>query len=427
MKLGQIDLETFEKLRDSITGGDISSTHLVKGLDRRLLERVRRGENVYTDKVTNDNTVTQKSLDDEFDELENQEVVPVKREKAKDDGDIAVPPPIAGQKRTRDAIIAELKAARKAAAKAKVSSQPQLGSRFRKIGEKQEDSRIERDEKGREVLIVTDQDGNVKRKIRKAKAAGNVESLPMPKENAEVLGADVVVPEAPQAESSDDDVFAGVGADYNPLGDVDNTDSSASEGDREDEPAPTKKPSAESEKTEIATNSAAKPAPKPSAPRNYFNDNPSTQSPPREPGNPLSDPSLIAALRKADKLKLSAAKSDGGDSDRSGSGSDDDERSVKESARRARLAAMLSATDRDAEDLDFGFGSSRFDDAEEMEEGGGKVKLSQWRGGAGGADSGEEGRGERGGKKRKRGPKKRKGDKDSAADVMKVVEKRRQG
>src|SRR4051794_27934097 len=40
MKLQQIDQSTFEKLRDEIgVGGDASSTHLVKGLDWKLLER----------------------------------------------------------------------------------------------------------------------------------------------------------------------------------------------------------------------------------------------------------------------------------------------------------------------------------------------------------------------------------------------------
>ena len=46
VKLGQLDQKTFEKIRDEITGGDVDATHLVKGLDRRLLERVRRGEDV---------------------------------------------------------------------------------------------------------------------------------------------------------------------------------------------------------------------------------------------------------------------------------------------------------------------------------------------------------------------------------------------
>jgi hypothetical protein len=49
MKLQQIDEETFIKLRDEILGGEVTSTHLVKGLDWKLLERVRRGEDVLND------------------------------------------------------------------------------------------------------------------------------------------------------------------------------------------------------------------------------------------------------------------------------------------------------------------------------------------------------------------------------------------
>jgi hypothetical protein len=60
----------------------------------------------------------------------------------------------------------------------------------------------------------------------------------------------------------------------------------------------------------------------------------------------------------------------------------------------------------DAMDMDYGFGSSRIED-EEDEEG------PTWE--------------ERGGNKRKRGPKKRKGNKDSAADVLRVLDARSKG
>ena len=47
MKNEKIDQATFEKLRDQMgVGGDLESTHLVKGLDRKLLERVRRGDDL---------------------------------------------------------------------------------------------------------------------------------------------------------------------------------------------------------------------------------------------------------------------------------------------------------------------------------------------------------------------------------------------
>ena len=50
MKLQQIDRPTFERLRDDIIGGDINAVHLMKGLDFKLLERVRRGEDVLSGK-----------------------------------------------------------------------------------------------------------------------------------------------------------------------------------------------------------------------------------------------------------------------------------------------------------------------------------------------------------------------------------------
>jgi hypothetical protein len=80
---------------------------------------------------------------------------------------------------------------------------------------------------------------------------------------------------------------------------------------------------------------------------------------------------------------------------------------------------MLQQDDRDAQDMDMGFGSSRFADEEDFEEK--KVKLSEW----GGKDDDDEGgKGDAKGK-RKRGPKKRKGDVNSAADVMRVLERRK--
>jgi hypothetical protein len=67
--------------------------------------------------------------------------------------------------------------------------------------------------------------------------------------------------------------------------------------------------------------------------------------------------------------------------------------------------------------MDMGFGTSRFEDEEDFEDQ--KIKLSQW-----GQDDGDEE--SKGGKaKRKRGPKKRKGDVNNAADVLRVIEARK--
>jgi hypothetical protein len=82
MKLQQIDEETFIKLRDEILGGDVSSTHLVKGLDWKLLERVRRGEDVLNGDRKDEsgadgeggNEDAEVDLDEEFERLEDKEI-----------------------------------------------------------------------------------------------------------------------------------------------------------------------------------------------------------------------------------------------------------------------------------------------------------------------------------------------------------------
>ena len=119
--------------------------------------------------------------------------------------------------------------------------------------------------------------------------------------------------------------------------------------------------------------------------------------------NPLTDPTVLAALKRASTMKPFST---------SESGNED------EVAHLARRKKMLESYDRDSEDIDMGFGGSRFGDAEDGEDG--RVKLSVWDG-EGGVVGGREF--ERG--KRKRGAKKRKGDVNSGADVLKVMERRR--
>ncbi|GME36102.1 Red-like protein [Neofusicoccum parvum] len=435
-KLGQIDQSTFEQLRDQITGGDVSATHLVKGLDRKLLERVRRGEDVLG--VRGGSTAAEKEpepdVDDEFEKLEDREIAPVVKERKEKKGQTA----LAGTKRTRDEILAELKAQRKAAAEAKAAAQPQLGSKFRKIGHKNETfPRIERDDKGREVLITLDEDGNVKRKVRKVKADAEQEEkapsgLLMPDKDAKPLGMEVPeLPKAPPEDDDDDgDIFEGVGDSYDPLAGLGDDDSSSSEDEdgevKGSEPAKpkdiSKSPSSAPEEPE---STAMPPPPKPSDPlaipkTNYFKDSPSidTSATSGPPSNPLTDPTILAAIRKARDINPEKLRGE----DDEGSARKDPE----EEARLKKRAAMLSLQDRDMDDMDMGFGSSRFDDAEDMDEDT-KIKLSEWKGMGGGDDDDGEGKRERGGKQRKRGGKKRKGDKDSAADVMRVMEQRKSG
>ncbi|KAL8696423.1 MAG: hypothetical protein Q9224_002803, partial [Gallowayella concinna] len=84
VKLGQMERATFEALRDEIVGGEVKDVHLVKGLDWKLLERVRRGEDVLSGAATSPqpaatsaaetpSTASAEDVDEEFDKLEELE------------------------------------------------------------------------------------------------------------------------------------------------------------------------------------------------------------------------------------------------------------------------------------------------------------------------------------------------------------------
>lgn len=411
VKLGQMDQSTFEKLRDEIVDGEVKDVHLVKGLDYKLLERVRRGEDVLSDSVksassqgqdydSKDEPEPELDVDEEFEKLEEKQIQPMAKEEKSKKGEMAPPPLVAGKKRTRDDILKELKASRAAAAeKAKQST---LGPKFVKVGEKKERSRIERDERGREILITVDEEGRVKRKVKKTKTEEtlNGHGLPMPDKAAKPLGMEVAsVVEAPIEDEGD--IFEGVGADYNPLGDMDDDndsdDSSDTEGKATAQPP---KPSPPPEPSESETSAVPPP---PGKRRNYFGDADDDEQDTNAPStNPLTDPAILAALRKASSIKPIP------------SGSTNEEAAAKVAQRKK----MLESHDRDAEDMDFEFGSSRFGDQEDGEDR--RVKLSAWDG-----DGDKDGGKGEDKAKRKRGAKKRKGDVNSAADVLNVMERRK--
>jgi hypothetical protein len=429
LKGDEIDQETFEKLRDEITAGDISRTHLVKGLDRKLLERVRRGEDVLAENAkTAEGGEDQSVLDDDeaFDELEQHEVVAAVREERVKQGEKSkiVPAPLAGQKRSRNQILADLKAQREAA---KAAARPQLGTGFKKI-RKDDGPRIEVDEKGREILITTDEHGNVKRRVKKAKVMEDVKTTKIQdeikkplKSKDRPLGADVNVPvfEPLPQEESDGDIFESVGHDFNPLADLEDDDSGdeqTKELNKVERPEDTAPSTMDDDSKDSGSEEGEAKEPPPTitttaAAKNYFNDDPSSFSVLGNIKNNFSDPNVIAALARSQRSEmLSEAPQN---------------ESAEEKAKRKRREAMLSRQDRDMEDMDMGFGGSRFDDAQEMDLEGSKQKFSKWKG-LGEEDDDEEGEGV-GGKKRKRGAKKRKGDKNSAADVMKVMESQKKG
>ncbi|ESZ90838.1 hypothetical protein SBOR_8783 [Sclerotinia borealis F-4128] len=406
MKLQQIDEATFLKLRDEILGGDVESTHLVKGLDYKLLERVRRGEDVLSGNNDDEDEVDEpEDLDDEFEKLEERDVVAVEKEKSKKKGEMAPPSLIPGKKRNRDQILAEMKAARQAA---KEAAQPSLGARFKKVGDPKSKTRTERDEKGREVLIVVDENGNEKRKVRKVQMESEAEKgngLLMPNKDAKPLGMEVPeIPKEPEPEEDDIDIFDDAGDDYDPLAELDEEDSEsdveAEDGEVTEDHKP-KKPKTQDTPREIPAAGSMAPPPRPNKPNNYFGDSEPASTDDGTKPKAFSDPTILAALKRASNINPISKASE----------------SAEEAAKEARRKKMLQQDDRDMEDMDMGFGSSRFDDEADFDET--KVKLSAW---GQGDDEDEKGEGK---SQRKRGSKKRKGDANSVADVMKIVESRK--
>lgn len=418
MKLQQIDQATFEKLSEEIgVGGDISSTHLVKGLDWKLLERVKRGEDVSAGPAGEQKEPegeTKADVDDELESVLAKEVESVAIEPKPKKGEMASPvsePATQGQRVSRDEILQRLKASRALDKQEEVSLpvEPSLGERFKKVGSGNQSEKKRFTEvvhgRRREVLITTDRDGRTKRKVRWLDKEAPAVSNEASKESTKaVLGMEVpaelaakheaMLLEQQQAEEEDNDIFAGVGADYNPLADVSDASDEESHHDGEIKAA---------DLTAGTAGPKATPTPDITTvqPRNYFPTKaPEAPEAPTESPNPLvSDPAVIAALKRAAEIRLPRDETDSGELAIAPEAQDPDQIS-----RRKLFLENLKKRDReDAMDMDLGFGESRFGDDED-EDG------PTW--------DGEDGEKKRG---RKRGPKKRKGDKDSIHDVMGVL------
>jgi hypothetical protein len=387
---------------------------MVKGLDWDLLKRVKAGEDVTkaseetpaSSGSQNEEGLDQaEDVDEAFDrvlEEKEQTVLPsAPKEKKEKKGTMA--PPLLPTKKTRDEILRELKASRAAAAAATAtlhSSEPALGGKFKKIGESKVEKKkfIEQDENGRrrEVLVITDAEGKTKRKVRWLDKPGEDNGLLVPEKDAKPLGMEVPAEiaakvAAPPSTDQDDDIFAGVGADYNPLGDEDEDDSSSDEDEGQIQTT---------EKASISANEE-KPAVEPHKPRNYFSTSTKDEAPePDRRANPLTtDPTLLAALKRAAALRQASPSA--GAVPGEGEEDVDDETLLR---RKKFLEEARRREALDAADLDFGFGGSRIEDDEDDE----AVVFEN-----------------EGSKKRKRGPKKKKGDKNSAADVLRVLEGRK--
>lgn len=417
VKLGQIDQATFDKLCAELgVGGSTESTHMVKGLDWTLLKRVRAGEDVTkapekpTPVPADEKPLAEEDIDEAFDrmmeEKGQEEIKAVPKEKKEKKGTMAPPP---SRPKTRDEILRELKASRAAAAAtAKVPApapESTLSSKFKKLSDRKPEKKrfVEADENGcrREVLLITDADGNTKRKVRwldKPNEPRGTPSLPMPDKAAMPLGMEVPAEIAARAAAAsaaledDDDIFAGVGADYDPLAGIEQDDDSSTDEEGESVSKPSK-PIPQDEKQ--AT-------PQPPRPRNYFATSASAmvEEEPEDRSNPLTkDPNILAALKRAAALRQTSPSEE-----------DDSSLSAEASLRQKKFLEEARRRDAmDAADMDMGFGGSRIEDGEDDE----SVLLDY---------DGQQ----RGGNKRKRGPKKKKGDKNSVNDVMRVLEKRKQ-
>lgn len=417
VKLGQIDQATFDKLCKELgVGGDVGSTHMIKGLDWTLLKRVKAGEDVSKaaeepEPAPQEEPLSAEMAEEEFERLMEQKgleqtAAAPKEQKEKKKGTMAPPPP---RKKTRDEILKEFKASRAAPRPPPEST---LGSRFKKLGDDKPEKKrfVEVAENGRrrEVLVITDAQGNSKRKVRWIDKPGEKapSSEPSHSEESKPWGMEVPADIAARAaanatpDDDDDDIFAGVGADYDPLAGIEDDDDSSSDEEGEAKEKNGGKPNVKdsTEDGQLLENE------KQPAKRNYFSTSTSDAAVEEEPedrSNPLmKDPTIMAALKRAAALRQSPSAEDSGES---GESALRQKKFLEEARRRDAM---------DAADMDMGFGGSRNEDGEEED-----VPLLDFDDDA---DSQERG----GAKKRKRGPKK-KGDKNSVSDVMSVLEGRK--
>ncbi|KAJ6171348.1 hypothetical protein N7470_000415 [Penicillium chermesinum] len=412
VKLGQMDRATFDRLcRELGVGGDTTTTHLVKGLDWELLKRAKAGEDVSKkaekpqDEVPEEKepALTGEEAEEEFDRLmeekAKEEVTPVLKGQKEKKGNMAPPSPPA---KTRNEILKELKESRAAANAPAPKPESVLGSRFKKLGDSKPGKRrfVETDENGRrrEVLLITDAQGNTKRKTRWIDKPGEPlkPTAEMPTANEAAKPPEVEVPAQaaaqnatsvpPEDEDEDLDIFPDVGTYFNPLAGLEDEDSSSDEdSETASKPKEVSQPSGqisasdeESQNDQPASEHEAVPF----KPRNWFG----TRSPSAtdETGGPSisleNDPVLLEAKRRAANLQKSSPSAEESDEDR------------EKALRRQKFFEEVRRRDAmDAADLDFGFGGSRIEDGEEEDN---SILLDF---------------DDRGGKKRKRGPKKKKG------------------
>jgi hypothetical protein len=408
-KLQQIDEGMFDALRKELgVGGRVETSHLMKGLDWELLRRVKGGEDVLEAEGKEGEEQEGKGdmdvdVEDELDGVLSHEVQVKGKDEAmatatETQGEVEHP---AAEVLSRDEILRRLKASRSAAAMPPPPPSAALNERFKKVGS---DSKAEKKRftevvngRRREVLLTTDKEGKSKRKVRWLDPPGTQIKTEEPVR--EVLGMEVPVEIAAkqkaalelqrEEEEGDDDIFAGVGADYDPLAGIGSDEDDEEE---DDDVAAKTQPAASEEPKE-----------KPGKPRNYFGDTTDNE---KDKSHPIAnDPTILAALKRAAALR----QAENANADKANAEEEeedlDPERVLKRKAFLEKLKQQQAA---DARDLDMGFGESRFGDEEDEDgplyDGSGDEKPKE---------------------RRKRAPKKRKGDKDNVKDVLGVLEGRK--
>lgn len=469
LKLQQIDQVTFEKLRDEIgIGGDTSSTHLVKGLDFKLLERIRRGDDVEKAPESEPEEVEvapEADVEDELEKALEKDVTTVDRpETAEADNVEDEQAPAADNTHqdtplTRDEILQRLKQNRKKPSdlaspepSQQEESQARLDqSRFRKLEPKPKTGKHKFTEtingRRREVLVITGKDGKTKRKTRWLDPEPDPATVKKGEDNNQAWGGDLpaevlarqklaaeeeVARQKAMEEEDDGDIFGGV-ADYDPLAGLDSDDEEKAGKDSEAKSeVPGDRVNATDSVEADTSSTTANPLKSTSKPRNYFSTTEPTDPDTEDPSTkrPTHDPAILAALKRAAQIRQQEDAEVTKSSKEDPSNNDAGQTPEGQARNKALLEKLQNQSGYgDDVDVDMGFGGgSRYDD--EDDEGDGKQKLSQWKGiraeGEEEEDEGEDGD-KKGGAKRKRGGggKKRKGDKNSFKDVMSVIEGRK--
>ncbi|KAK6348608.1 hypothetical protein TWF718_006397 [Orbilia javanica] len=325
-------------------GGDAGSTHLVKGLDFKLLERARKGEDVLAGKDQDEEAQDEEDIEDELDQALEKKVESVKRQR-KDEKDDDDDEP---KKKTRAEILAEWKKSREEAAAKKVA-ESSLGSKFKKFGEKEKKEKKKAKAAREERLTKGPNDNAPGKKRKRDHEEASKEKIVG---NGTVLG--MLPPELPStkavsAEEQDKDedvnIFDDAPDDYDPLAGLagSDDDSESDEGEVEDNP---------SKKRETEGEMPPPPPPPPSTrPRNYF----ATSSKDADVSTGSISSTPLSGQDLANTMELSAAIKKAAQMRELSKADLDDE----EAKKAARHKAMLQAASRDDEDVDMGFGGSR--------------------------------------------------------------------